>query len=84
MIEVVRILVAAGVGKNASAIWRYLQLTSTAITFLRDSANSSADNKASEVNLQTALERWLGKFERRAKWNFCLTAAMVAADQERR
>jgi hypothetical protein len=29
-------------------------------------------------------ERWLGKFERRAKWNFCLTAAMVAADQERR
>ena len=57
MIEVVRILVAAGVGKNASAIWRYLQLTSTAITFLRDSANSSADNKASEVNLQTALAR---------------------------
>src|ERR1017187_4389898 len=29
-------------------------------------------------------ERWLGKFEQRAKWNFCLTAAMVAADQERR
>jgi len=26
---------------------------------------------------------WLGKFERRAKWNFCLTAAMVAADQGR-
>jgi hypothetical protein len=29
-------------------------------------------------------QRWLGKFEQRAKWNFCLTAAMVAADQERR
>ena len=32
----------------------------------------------------TSTQRWLGKFEQRAKWNFCLTAAMVAADQERR
>src|ERR1019366_1778219 len=27
-------------------------------------------------------QRWLGKFEQRAKWNFCLTAAMGAGDQE--
>ena len=47
---------------NANAIWpasavRYLQLTSTAITLLRDSANSSVDNKASDVNAPTALAR---------------------------
>ena len=29
-------------------------------------------------------QRWLGKFEQRAKWNFCLTAARMAANQERR
>src|SRR5271166_1273871 len=37
-----------------------------------------------DEELNGAIERWLGKFEQRAKWNFCLTAAMVAADQERR
>jgi cytochrome b561 len=29
-------------------------------------------------------KRWLGNFEQGAKWSFCLTAAMMAADQERR
>jgi hypothetical protein len=28
-------------------------------------------------------ERWLGKFGQRDKWIFCLTAARMAADQER-
>jgi nucleoside-diphosphate-sugar epimerase len=37
-----------------------------------------------ERSVRGGSERWLGKFEQRAKWNFCLTAAMVAADQERR
>jgi YVTN family beta-propeller protein len=36
------------------------------------------------LNWDRSTQRWLGKFEQRAKWNFCLTAAMVAADQERR
>jgi hypothetical protein len=29
-------------------------------------------------------QRWLGKFERRPKGSFCLTAAVIAAAQERR
>ena len=27
---------------------------------------------------------WLGKFGQRDKWSFCLTAARMAAEQERR
>ncbi len=27
-------------------------------------------------------ESWLGKSEQRDKWNFCLTAAKIAANQE--
>jgi hypothetical protein len=42
------------------------------------------DTELAPIANPKAAKRWLGKFEQRAKWNFCLTAAMVAADQERR
>jgi hypothetical protein len=29
-------------------------------------------------------ESWLGKFEQRDKWSFCLTAVRMAAEQEKR
>jgi hypothetical protein len=30
------------------------------------------------------VKRWLGKFGQRDKWSFCLTAARMAAEQEKR
>ena len=29
------------------------------------------------------MESWLGKFEQWDKWSFCLTAARMAAEQEK-
>jgi hypothetical protein len=36
------------------------------------------------LNLKGNSESWLGKFGQRDKWSFCLTAARMAAEQEKR
>jgi hypothetical protein len=41
-------------------------------------------NRAIDANRAADAESWLGKFGQRDKWSFCLTAAMMAAHQERR
>jgi hypothetical protein len=33
---------------------------------------------------RTDIQSWLGKFGQRDKWSFCLTAARMAAEQEKR
>jgi hypothetical protein len=35
------------------------------------------------IPLSNGIKSWLGEFEQQDKWPFCLTAAMIAADQER-
>jgi hypothetical protein len=62
---------------------KHLALRPTSIRPVQNAPSHAANTVVKVVGL-LGQERWLGKFEQRAKWNFCLTAAMVAADQERR
>ena len=50
-----------------------------------DAARSEAQRFLPEMAREALPDKsWLGKFGRRAKWSFCLSAARMAAEQEKR